>query len=310
MDRTIGRIIAERNETRFFRQNFLRSHFCEQTTLADILTDPRRLRDALAVTPGAGELAMARIRRIVDEEMRRALATGHATAIVADPVGALRAFSEIWAEAARSYPISGLFHDGFAERSNPILPAAMLTTQPFVYAPVSVPELLKTPEVLSCEMGTALTPSDYADRLAALRAEGTVLPAGSVILLDAPVLTDLAGARGAYDGLSAEAGARQIDILGNYLLADPAIEVVVTSFRKSGFSSGFATADGPLYHYCFGGYVEIRGRDILGLFLAKAQAARAAGVGLADWIAAWRGSSPGATAGDAPRAMATQGGAG
>jgi hypothetical protein len=282
------------------RPGLLRSAFVQTTTLSDILSDPGGTLESLRIVPGVGETSVARTRQAVFAYLDACFpvewaASGCARDAMEGPtageggdpalVARFRALRHAWGYSENSLPVTGVFHGDYTSPGTTVFSAALTSRSPFVYAPESLPEILKTPAVFKVEQGWSRERAEYLERLQAALAEDIVLPKGSMILLDRYRLGDLVDARGQYAGLSREDVAAQLSMLARALCGAGAPRTLVTDFRKSGLSSGFATAEGPLFHYCFGGYLELRGREILDHFHARARSAAAVGVPIEDWFA-------------------------
>lgn len=203
-----------------------------------------------------------------------------------------------------SYPVAGAFHRSYAAATNAVFADVLAETAPFVYAPESFPEILKTRDVLRAEQGGSEQKRLYAERLATAREDAARIPGGSLILIDRVTLDSLAACQGAYAALTPDMACAQLALLQAFLPRVPEVDVVVTDFRRHGVSSGFAAEEGPLLHYCFGGYLEIRTPDLLTDFQRVTRSAAAAGRPLADWLADLRAEGEGGPTGGARATVA------
>ena len=312
MDRPIAEIIYARSERENFRPSFLAGPFATTVTLRDVLEAPETLLNRLRVSRGVGEVTVARVRRALVEELQalapQAMQQAQRARFLpdqplpadADPMTeTLVRFMKVWNVSDASYPVAGAFHRSYTAATNTIFADALAESAPFIYAPESFPEIVKTRDVLRAEQGESEEKRLYAARLEDAREEAVRAPPGSLILVDRAALENLAACQGVYDALTPVTACEQLALLRAFLPRVPEIDVVVTDFRRHGVSSGFATEDGPLLHYCFGGYLEIRTPDLLTDFQLVTRAAAAAGRPLADWLADLRAEGAGEPSGGA-----------
>ncbi|MHA7887770.1 MAG: hypothetical protein ACX937_10430 [Roseicyclus sp.] len=296
MHETLAEILQPYRASLRLRPGLLRSEFGQTTTLSDLLSDPEEVLAQLRLVPGVGEVSIARIKQAIFGHFAQCSpvewsasdrpAPFGETADGADPalLERFRHLRQVWGFSRESLSVAGVFHPDYTSRATTVFPAALSENTPFVYAPESLPEILKTPAVFKAEQGWSPQRAEYLGRLKAALDEDVVPPEGSLILLDRYPLEDLAKGRGQYAGLGQAEITEQLAVLKRVLCAAEAPVTVVTEFRKVGMSSGFATANGPLFHYCFGGYIELRGHEVVEHFHSRAQAAAAAGIPLADWF--------------------------
>jgi hypothetical protein len=306
MDRPIAVIIDQRNERENFRPSFLAGPFATNVTLRDVLKAPETILTHLRVGRGVGEVTVARVRRALVEELqvlapqamqqayRARLQPDQPLPADADPLTeSLIRFLKVWNVSDSSYPVAGEFHRSYASATNTIFAAALVGRAPFIYAPESFPEIVKTRDVLRAEQGASEQNGFYAARLEAMREDAVRVPPGSLVLLDRAALENLVACRGVYDALTPAMACEQLALLQAFLPRVPRIDVIVTDFRLHGVSSGFATEDGPLLHHCFGGYLELRTPDLLTDFQLVTRSAAAAGRPLAEWLTALRAEGAG-----------------
>jgi hypothetical protein len=297
MHQTLHDILVTSGEAGRVRAALLHSPVVQETELADVLADPAATLAELQAMPRVGAVSVARLKQAVARALAaraprewaaaaRLEAGGRADDPALDParLAALARFRALWGLSAENLPVKGLFHMDYTDPGNTVIAAALTAETPFVYAPESCPEVLKTPAVFAAEQGRPREGGDYLARLQAALAEDVRLPAGSLILMDLHRLTDLADRHGPYATLTGAEAAEQLAILAAVLATLPQLHVVVTPFRVHGLASGFATADGPLFHYCFGGYLELRSPELVAHFHANARAAARGAEGFADWL--------------------------
>lgn len=290
MDRTVRDIVLLRYADHGLRPSLLGTAFASTWTLERILSDPEGALNDLTLTPRVGAVTVARIRQVLMQELQRLrpAAWSEAHAPLAPPPGGdaarIARFLRVWQPSAESMPLTGTFHPDFQAVDNEVLTACLVAARPFLYVCISIPEILKTPAVLFCEQGTTAESKAYASRLRSLRQQDIRLPHGSTVLLDAPAMDDLARRSGRYSVLQASDIRLQLQILADFLLLGDGLMVRVSDLRKSGLSSGFMVDGGPLYHYCFGGYAEIRSEPLLDLFRQRIGHAVDAGTPLDEWL--------------------------
>ena len=296
MDRTIAEIIDAQGER--VRPAVRASCFVTETPLRDVLDAPEEMIERLRVTPGLGEVTIAQLRRILVDELEalapRAMAEAQWACLNpdrslpphADPMTAtLLRFMSAWEVPAATSPVTGAFLGNAGVAPTVIFADTLAAQAPFVYAPKSFPEILKTRAVLRAEQGASDQIELYAARLEAARKDIAQVPAGSLVVMDRPMLEQLVACEGAYTALTPAAASAQLELLNRFLRHIPEVEVIVTDFRTAGLSSGFATERGPLLHACFGGYLKLHGTEVVRHFLRLARSAATAGQPLADWLA-------------------------
>jgi hypothetical protein len=292
LDKTIREIIQLHHADHGLRPSVLAAPFVAHCTLRQILADPEAALNDLKLTPRVGEVAIARIRQILVTEVQRTLpeewrkATASEARGTDSDAGRIARFLEVWRAAADSIPLLGQFHPNYQSFDNDVIAACLVADKPFLYACISFPEILKTPAVLFSEQGGTTESKAYLSRLRNLRQQEIRPPAGSVILLDALSMADLSRRSGRYSVLEPGDVRLQLQILADFLLLGNGLTVSVTDLRKSGLSSGFMAEGGPLYHYCFGGYAEIRNEPMLDVFRQGVARAVKAGTSLDVWMRA------------------------
>jgi hypothetical protein len=287
--------------------------------LHDVLEQPLACLIDVKSLSGVGDLTISRFRRALVEAFMDAAprewafastvgsrsSDDHSAAPVDTDMEIARQlirFRKVWKVDHETFPAPGHFHRRYDHAQNSTLSDAIVEARPFIYAPETVPEVLKTPEVMWVEKGYSEQKQDYLHRLGEIRHESQRLPAGSIVLLDVYKLDDLAGCRGRYAALTPEAASEQIIALADFLLIDPLIHVLVTDFQKHGLSSGFATRKGPLLHYCFDGYLEIQSPEMVSEFWRIAQDAATHSMPFSAWIGRLTGTSARDRTADQPAA--------
>lgn len=302
MKKTLRQMIVQRDEAARYRPSFMASRFVTETRLGDILEDPEGCLGELLLTPRVGAVSVARLRRSLVDEFAlmapaewRAAGTGSppgATNFDADLSARMRLFRKTWGHQEESHTVRGAFHKAYTDPGNSVLARALTEGKPFVYAPESLPEPLKIEAVFVAEQGRSDVKDAYLAHLAHVRADYLQVPDGSLVLMDKPRLDDLASARGVYAGLDPAHVSAQLGLLWQFTRLVPGLTISVVDFRKHGLSSGFTTRSGPLLHYCFGGYLELRSAPLITQFWDHAERASAAGVPFDAWFATVTGQQP------------------
>jgi len=296
MDRTLAEIIDAQGER--VRPAVRASRVVSETPLRAVLDAPVETIERLRVTPGLGEATIAQLRQVLVEELEALAprAMQEAQWACLNPEGSLPPdaapmtatlvrFMSAWEVPDATTAVAGTFLGNRAVAATKIVKEALATQSPFVYAPESLPEILKTRAVLRAEQRASDQHELYAARLEAARNGIAQVPAGSLILIDRPVLEQLVACQGAYAALTTAAARAQLELLNRFLRHIPEIEVIVTDFSPAGLSPGFTTERGPLIHPCLGGYLQLRTREMLRHFLRMARSAAADGQPLAAWLA-------------------------
>lgn len=296
--------LAENDEHRHFRASFLQSKFCMQTTMQDILDDPDDALDALSTIRGVGETSMSRLRQFLVREYstrfprdwqaaNNAVASTAANTETGTEAGtetsrarALAHFITVWDVVAEFLPITGRFYPDYSDGNNRVLLESLVRGERFIYACESFPELLKTSEVLFAEQGHDGDKASYSQHLSKLRDQLPPMASGSLVMMNPRALEDLLTGGGHYKDLPEAARTEQMQLLLFFSAAIPHVETCITDYRKSGLSSGFLSGEGPLLHYCFGGYVEVPTPDMVQVFHDRIAKARQQGQSLRDWITA------------------------
>ncbi len=296
MDMLLYDRLGECDEHRHFRASFLQSAFCRQTTMQDILDDPDDALDALSTIRGVGETSMSRLRQFLVREFSTLFpedwqAANAALASETPPetprAQALARFITSWDVVAEFLPIAGRFYPDYAHHgTNRVMVDSLVRGEQFVYACESFPEILKTPEVLVAEQGQDAIKASYIQHLSGLRAHLPPLTPGSLVIMNETALSDLLTGNGDYKHLSEAARHAQIQVFRAFSAALPDLDAYVARYREIGLSSGFMSGEGPLLHYCFGGYVEITSPDMMQVFQDRVALVRKHGQPLIDWIEA------------------------
>lgn len=303
MQKTLRQMIIQREEANLYRPSFLASPFMRETRLEHILADPKRYLDELMLTPRVGEVSVARLRRSLVEEFARmapgewraaAFKAGEAPSRAAQPdpelTARFRRFRKTWHHQEESHAIRGAFHKAYTNPDNAVLTRALTEGKPFVYAPESLPEPLKMDAVFAAEQGRSDQKDAYLAHLARVREDYLRVPEGSLVVMDRLRLENLARGQGAYAALDPSQISAQLGLLEQFSRLLQGLTVRVVEFRKHGLSSGFATRSGPLYHYCFGGYLELRSAPLITQFWDQAECASAAGEPFDAWLAVVTGN--------------------
>lgn len=300
MDRTLSQVISTASKTTRFRKALHNSSFFKDHSILDVLDDPRYMLECLRGVPHVGELSIARIKKIISTELERTFPQEWAASenpahrnlakvdfsddIDHDVLKKLRVFRKTWDYSSESFDLSGKFHPKFKSPANTVFTAPLTALTPFTYIPESLPEIVKTPAVFRAELGWSEENEDYLGRLKSALSDIAAPPKGSLVLLDVRKLGDLVEARGSYQSLTREDVVAQMEILSDVFGSDRAPETIVCDLRKHGLSSGYASQKGPLFQYCFGGYLELHSNELLDHFHQLAHRAAQTGTPLLNWL--------------------------
>lgn len=284
----MGRVLREAHPTLRLRERVRDNPLFERVTLGTLLDDPLSLDGFIAecrLLPQCGEAQIARLRRVLAEEIRAAMASPAASK--PRPVGAAPDVKAPDAPASAALKLEGEFFPDYVTAVEAVYLRMWRLAQfdPFLYLPTSVPEFAKTPAVLAAENGPDRDVADYNGKLAAFR---NALPAMSrgegLILLDAPRLGALFARQGRYAVLSDEDVARQLEVLRKMLAALPAgIDCRVTDFERAQLSSLCIVGE-YLVFYAMGGYGILRSPPMLAQMRARCRAAQTGGIMLSEFL--------------------------
>lgn len=296
MHRSLSEILERHRHQLRFRRYVQDNDFVQTTTLADVIADPKGTHALLKGIPRVGDVSIAHLKQAIFTELAELVPSEWAASeqlyVPADGTPALdialveqlRLFRRIWGLSAQNVTVTTLFHIDYTDPDNAVFTAALMANSPFVYAPESLPEIVKTPAVLRAEQGGSEQNEAYFSRLRSALAEGIDVPDGSLLVLDRHRLDELVNRHGLFTVLQPTDVAEQLAVLSDVLTRTPGLRAVVADFRPHRLSSGFATQGGPLFHYCFGGYLQINHIWMVRHFHATANRAADAGVSFLDWL--------------------------
>lgn len=300
MYQTLSETLEKHTGQRRSPRALVESGFAQTTSLADVVTDPGKVLSSLTRISGVGEVSIAHLKQAVFSELARivpaewaASAPCHGTADGATGldvalVEKLRKFRTVWGISTRNVAITAQFHLDYTDPSNGVMAAALSATSPFVYAPEGIPEIVKTPAVLQAQNDGAAENISYMSRINSVFTEGFEVPDGSLLLIDLHRLDERKCRRGPFYLLQEEDVDEQLLIISYAKEIFPGLRTVVSDFRRHRLASGFATQDGPLFHYCFGGYLQINHPWMVQHFHETALSAAHTGISFADWLSRYR----------------------
>lgn len=276
------------------------SGFAQTTSLADVVTDPSKVLESLTRISGVGEVSIAHLKQAVFSELARIVPAEwaasdpcHETADGAPGldvalVEKLRKFRTVWGISTRNVAITAQFHMDYTDPSNGVMAAALSATSPFIYAPEGLPEIVKTPAVFRAQNDGSADDISYISRLESVFTNDLEVPNGSLLLIDLYRLEELIHRHGPYALLQDKDVDEQIMILSHAGEIIHGLRTVVADFRRHRLASGFATKGGPLFHYCFGGYLQINHPWMVQHFHETALSAAHTGISFADWLSRYR----------------------
>ena len=291
---TVARLLREARGELRLRRRFREHPLLEWVTLGSLLENPLRLDAFLAecrLLPQCGDTQVARLRQLLVQEF----ATGRAGTAGTGTPGALP--GDVQAGVAmpvqspdaprRVLPLHAEFEpDSVGAIDNVFLRMWRLARfHPFVYLPVSVPEIFKTPEVLAAELGREQDLSVYLGKLAAIRRSlGLTGNCSGTILIDSHALGAILSRQGRYRGLGEAAVDRQRTALREMLAKLPAgINCHVTDFETARLTSGVIVGEHLVLH-AMGGYMLVHDPSMLAQIAARCETASRGARSLGDFL--------------------------
>ncbi len=292
---TVAQVLRGAHTALRLRERVRKHPLFESVTLGQLIDDPLSLDRLLAecrLLPQCGETQIARLRQVLGQEIRVAMAApaspAHGAAGAAPDAAALNA------PAGTALKFEGDFHpDCMAALEGVYLRMWRLAQfDPFVYLPTSVPEFVKIPAVLAAEAGPGRDVAAYSGRLAALlNALPSMSRAEGVILLDTQALGALLARHGRYAALTTEDVAMQVAGLRAMLAGlPPGIDCRLLDFERAQLSSLTLVGE-YLVFYAMGGYGVLRNPPNLAQLRARCRAAQTAGGSLSEFLEAHDGQA-------------------
>lgn len=260
LDLSIARLLHEHYPAVRLRERVRNHPLLEQTKLGDLLRNPLGY-DAFMVQlrglPQCGTLQMARLREVLAAEHKAAKANSLSTlqplqmAVVSAPPSASAANMASHTAKCTYYPD---FVDAVEDVYFRMWRLAQFDR--FVYLPCSLPEFVKTPEVLAVELESGRDLSAYLARVASLRNTlDRIDQADGVVLLDGRALETIFLRGGRYAALSQDTVDRQFEMLKALPSKLPTgVTCRVCDFGITGLSSGTFVGNKAVVSI-MGGYV-------------------------------------------------------
>ena len=285
---TVGRVLREAHPALRLRERVRDHPLFERVTLSTLIDDPLSLDGFLTecrLLPQCGEAQVARLRKVLGEEIRAAMAAPAASK--PRHVGAGPDAKTPDAHASTALKLEGEFFPDYVTALETVYRRMWRLAQfaSFLYLPTSVPEFVKIPAVLAAENGPDRDVAAYSGKLAAFRNALPVLSRGDgAILLDAQRLGALFARQGRYAVLSDEDVARQLEVLRKMLAALPAgIDCRVTDFEHAQLSA-LSIVGEYLVFYAMGGYGILRSPPMLAQMRSRCRAAQTGGIMLSEFL--------------------------
>jgi hypothetical protein len=280
-----------------FRARFRESALFTKTTLQDLLDSPSGLEGFLRECrrcPDCGPQCSDTLKRVLSEEIGRHRMTtpdapkmpsgGRSPELQNDSQTGNVMYPAEW----RSF-VGTLCPDTVVGIQDVFLRywrAAHFST--FVYLPISLPEFLKIPAVLSAELGAHRDLTEYVQRMTALRRslELTKQASGNV-LLDSQAISAILDRQGRYTELGASDVSEQMAVLLEFASNLPnGIECLVVDFERSRLSCGAVVGEDVVV-YAMGAYVLVRDSGVRDIILARCDAARSDAETLVGFLKPW-----------------------
>ena len=240
---SIARLMREKYPDIRLRERVRNDPLFEQTRLGDLLSDPLcydAFMEQLLRLPQCGTTQVTRLRKVLAQEHRAAASNSVSTKplqmeMVTAPPSTSPASMTSNTSKSTFYPD---FVDAVEDVYFRIWRLAQFES--FVYLPTSIPEFVKTPEVLSMEFEPGRDLNAYNQRVASLRnALDRLGSADGVILLDRQALEAVFFRKGRYAALSQDVLDRQSKMLRELPSELPSgVTCRVCDFGITGLSSG------------------------------------------------------------------------
>ena len=263
---SIAQLLQEKYPDVRLRERVRNDPLLEKTKLGDLLRDPSRhdsFMEELRKLPQCGTTQVTQLRKVLAQEQQAAEALGACRAMRMEVVSVQP--STLAADLA-PHASRCIFYPDFIDAVKDVFFCMWRLAQfdPFVYMPTSLPEFVKTPEVLAVEIqpGRDLTP--YVQRIASLRNTLEKIGCASgVVLLDSRALEDVFLRKRQYAALSQGSLERQFRILQELPAKLPTgVTCKVCDFGVTGLSSGTFVGSKAVLSI-MGGYLVIDDADLV-----------------------------------------------
>ena len=239
---SIAQLLQEKYPDVRLRERVRNDPLLEKTNLGDLLRDPSRhnaFMEELRRLPQCGTTQLTQLRMVLAQEQQAAEALGACQpmrmAVVSVPPSTLAA--DLASHTARC-----IFYPDFVDAVEDVYFRMWRLAQfdPFVYMPKSLPEFVKTPEVLAVEIQSGRDLTAYVQRIARLRNTlERIGCASGVVLLDSRALEEIFLRKRRYAALSQGTLERQFQILQELPSKLPTgVTCRVCDFGVTGLSSG------------------------------------------------------------------------
>lgn len=176
--------------------------------------------------------------------------------------------------------------DGFAPDNKIYQATAHRSTETFsIYICHTVPEYLKTDDILVAELGDRPEVTAYALKMAKVRRQVECSEYMGIILCDSAVLDQLQSRTGIYRGISEHAAVEQISILQSHFdLKSPKIQNVVVSYLKNDITTSFISDCDRFSVTHMGGYLSWRSSIHANHIRERIRTAIRSGCSLREWL--------------------------
>jgi hypothetical protein len=247
MDLTVADLLRDRYPEVRFRAGFREHPYLEAVTVADLFASSFSLDSFLADCrnlPQCGDVQLNRLRRLLEDLAGKAVPKPAASDRPQGRSGNSRteaSVSTVLDVHSPGLPVQGRFYPDFVSSWEAVYKRVwrLAYFDRFIYVPSSLPEFVKTPEILRAEHGPDADLGDYLSGIKKLRISLPSVQGGAgLILIDESALSAIFDREGCYRDITKQAlDLQKHELLEMLKLLPSSIDFRVCDLRATGPAS-------------------------------------------------------------------------